>query len=212
MSAGELDTSLCERLAERGMQGDAVAQRQLVQLLWPWWLKQVRASKAMASLARSEDHVREVAARVAEKLAKKGGHALRLYPLWRDNHPENDFGDWIRIVVANVTRDYVREQMGSAGVRDGEISPKRLLNELTLSGAGTAPGFRPPFTTKQAARQVIEFARSHLSPEQLRALELWLQGATDADLDRELATPPGGGRALMRAGVAVLRRKFAGDE
>jgi hypothetical protein len=204
-----VDVSLCEGLAERAVQGDPGAQSELVERLWPWWLRLVRSSKSMAALARSEDHVREVAARLAEKIGKKGAHALRLFPLWKDKHPSSDFGDWMRIVVANVIRDYVREQIGNTRLDEGEISPKRLLNELTRSSGGETAGFRPPFTIKQAARQVVEFARGHLSPEQLRAIELWLEGATDADLDRELGTPPGGGRELMRAGVAVLRRKFA---
>jgi hypothetical protein len=204
-----LDASYCEELAERAQQGDAAAQSQLVEHLWPQWLKQARASRSMAALARSEDHVREVAARVAEKLTKKGGHALRLYPLWRGAHPDSDFGDWIRIVVANVIRDYVREQIGNSKLDDGEISPKRLLNQLTRSPAADRFGFRPAFTTAQAARQVVEFARAKLPPEQLRAIELWLEGATDDDMDREFGTSPGRGRELMRAGVAVLRREFA---
>lgn len=205
-----VDVPLCEGLAERVVRGDAAAQSELVEHLWPWWLRLVRSSKSMAALARSEDHVREVGARLAEKIGKQGGHALRLYPLWREKNPASDFGDWMRIVVANVIRDYVREQVGNTRLHEGEISPKRLLNELTHSSGVETTGFRPPFTLKQAARQVTEFAQAHLPPEQLRAVELWLEGATDADLDRELGTSPGGGRELMRAGVAVLRRKFAG--
>jgi hypothetical protein len=207
--ATAVDVPLCEGLAERAMRGDGAAQSQLIEQLWPWWLRLVRASKSMAALARSEDHVHEVAARLAEKIGKKGGHALRLYPLWKDKHPASDFGDWMRIVVANVIRDYVREQIGNTRLHEGELSPKRLLNELTQSSGAETAGFRPPFTLKQSARQVVEFARAHLPQEQLRAVELWLEGATDADLDRELGTSSGGGRELMRAGVAVLRRKFA---
>lgn len=204
-----VDVSLCEALAGRVMQGDTAAQSALIEHLWPWWLQLVRANRSMAALARSEDHVREVAARLAEKFGKKGGHALRLYPLWHEKHVECDFGDWMRIVVTNAIRDYVREQMGSTKLQQGEISPKRLLNELTRSAALETAGFRPPFTLEQAARQVVEFARSHLPPEQLRAVELWLEGASDDELDQALGTAPGGGREQMRAGVAVLRRKFA---
>jgi hypothetical protein len=208
-----VDVSLCGALTGRVMQGDAAAQGALVEHLWPWWLKLVRASRSMAALARSEDHVREVAARLAEKFSKKGGHALRLYPLWLEKHAECDFSDWMRIVVANTIRDYVREQMGSTKLQEGEISPKRLLNELTLSSSSAleTSGFRPPFTLEQVARQVVEFAQGHLPHQQLRAVELWLEGASDAELDQALGTAPGGGRELMRAGVAVLRRKFAGE-
>jgi hypothetical protein len=137
-----VDVSLCEGLAERAVQGDPGAQSELVERLWPWCLRVVRSSKSMAALARSEDHVREVAARLAEKLSKQGAHALRLFPLWKDKHPSSDFGDWMRIVVANVIRDYVREQIGNTRLHEGELSPKRLLNELTLSAAVETAGFR----------------------------------------------------------------------
>jgi hypothetical protein len=204
-----LDVPHCERLVARIVQGDAVAQRKLVEHLWPCWLKQVRGSRGMAALAQSEDHVREVATRVAQKIGKPGAPTLRLYPFWREKHADRDFGDWIRIVVANAIRDYVREQIGNVRIPDGDLSPKRLLNELTMSGTGEVTKVRPPFTAAQAARQIVEFAQDHLPQDQLRALSLWLQGATDVDLDRDLETAPGGGRALMRAGVATLRRKFS---
>lgn len=204
------DAAHAEALAQRALEGDTGAQHELVESLWPSWVRQVRASKGMGAMARCDDHVREVATRVAEKIGRKGAHALRLYPLWRDKHPDSDFGDWNRIVVANTVRDYVREQMGSTRLDAGDLSPKRLLNELTRCAALETASVRPPFTMKQAVREVVEFAGAHLPPLQVRAVALWLEGASDADLDRELGTDPGGGRELMRAGVAVLRRKFAG--
>lgn len=204
-----IDVASCEMLAQRAMQGDTTAQRSLIEHLWPFWIALARANKGMGALARSEDHVREVAVRLAEKLGSKSGHALRLYSLWRQKNPDKDFGDWIRIVQANIVRGYVREEIGSVRLAEGEISAKRLLNEFTSSPLVETQGFRPPYTAKQVVRQVVEFARAHLPSNQLRALELWLEGASYDELDRELEVQPGAGKDLMRAGVAVLRRTFA---
>jgi hypothetical protein len=204
-----IDVALCERLVVRALAGDDAAMRELVEHLWPRWLEQARASKSMGSLSHSEDHVHEVATRIAERIGRKRAHGLRLYSHWREAHVDKDFGDWMRIVGANVVREYVREQMGHARVHDGEVSRKRLLNEFTRSLYVGEIGIRPPFTEKQAAREAIEFARTRLPPDQFRALALWLEGGRFEEMDRALGTTAGGSRKLMRAGVATLRAHFS---
>jgi DNA-directed RNA polymerase specialized sigma24 family protein len=197
----------CERLVERTLAGDARAQRELIGHLWPAWLAQAGSSRSLGSLRRSEDSVRDIATRVAEKIGKPNG-ALRLYPHWREQHPEKSFGDWMRIVTSNVIRDYVREQLGSARLDEGEVSPKRLLNEFSSATTLDTAGVRPPYTAQETARQLLEYAERRLPPLQTTALALWLEGATFDEMSQSLGTDAAQARDLLRAAVAVLRRNF----
>jgi DNA-directed RNA polymerase specialized sigma24 family protein len=206
------DVARLRGLAQRAAAGDGGAQHELVEQLWMSWLAQVRASRSMGSLASSEDHVLEVATRLAEKIGRKGAHTLKLYEHWQEANDDKGFDDWMRIVVANVVRDYVREQLGAASGDPREVSPKRLLNEFADSSALDSVGYRPPFTAKETARQLLEFAGQRLPADQLRALGLWLEGSAPDELDEELGTPSGRGRDLMRAAVAALRSEFRSRE
>jgi hypothetical protein len=85
------------------------------------------------------------------------------------------------------------------------------LNELTCFPVLEQLGLRPPITDAQTARQLLEYARARLSPHQCGALTRWIDGATLAEIEAELQVDvPDGGRKLVRAAVAALRRHFAG--
>lgn len=210
MARAELDLAFCEELAARAAEGDASACRALVEHLWPAWVDAVRSNRSMGALAAADDHVHEVVTRLAEKIGRADGRGLRLYRPWRERNPDKTFADWIRIVTKNVIRDYVREQLGPVTSGDGEVSLKRLLNEFASSPALEEQGVRPPLTAAQTARELLEFARKRLPAGQLRALALWLEGATFEDIASELGSDVEEARKLLRAGVATLRREFAG--
>lgn len=207
--AKELDLARCEALVAASCDGDEDAWRELVEILWPTWIALVRGSRTMGSLARSEDHVNDVVARLVEKLSPRGGGALGLYAAWREGAPGKDFGDWLRIVTANTVTDFVRHALGRSKTRDPDLpSAKRLLNEFSASPAiDEVGGLRPAYTAAQAARQLLDFARARLSAEQFAALVSWLQGgeADEPEGDAEQA------KKRVRAAIAVLRRQFAGQ-
>jgi RNA polymerase sigma factor (sigma-70 family) len=203
-----IDAARCERLAERGAAGDENARRTLMEVLWPSLLEMVRSSRSMGSLARSADHVHEVATRLVEKLAGRDGHVLRTYAPWRNRNPERTFADWLRIVTKNAVRDYVREQVGPRNADADEPSLKRLLNEFTSSPVLEEQGVRPPLTAAQTARELLEFARDRLPEPQLRVLAAWLEGASFEDIGAEAGGTAGEARKLLRAAVATLRRQF----
>lgn len=207
-SAGK-DLEDCEALVARAAAGDAGARRQLVEQLWPAWLALVRSSRSMGALARSEDDIHNVVARLVEKIGDDNGHALQTYLPWRRNNRGKTFGDWIRIVTANAIRDYVREKVGPRQSPDGTPSPKRLLNEFASSTLIDEQGGRPPFTAAETARQLLEFAHANLPLDQLSALRLWLQGATPDEIGHQLGITSIEAGRLVRAGVAVIRRRFA---
>jgi DNA-directed RNA polymerase specialized sigma24 family protein len=207
-----LDVARCEGLVARAESGDVEAWKELIAELWPVWTRQVRGSRAMGSLARSEDHVRDVLAKLVEKLGQDDGRGLRLYRPWRERHPDKTFADWMHIVVANAIRDHVRTTLGeSKATAMDEPSVKRLLNEFAASPALKELGVRPPITAAQTARQMLEFAERRLPPDQYLALTHWIDGASFGEIEAELGeVAPGQGQKLVRAAVATLRRHFAG--
>ncbi len=184
---------------------------QLMAALWEPSLRLVAGSKAMRGLKASEDDVREVVTRLMAKLQRDDLRALRLYPPWKDRHPDKTFADWFKITTANVVRDFARERRGTDQRRlPGELSKKRLLNDFakTLPGEDSY-GLRPPVTDAQTARQLLEYARERLPPDQLAALESWLQGASyDAIASSRGLDDAAAAKRLVRAAVAVLRRHF----
>jgi DNA-directed RNA polymerase specialized sigma24 family protein len=211
VTAESMDLRLCEDLARKGSAGDRQACHDLVEHLWQSWVEMVRTNRSMGPLADSEDHVHNVVARLIDRLGQPGG-GLRRYPSWRESHPDRTFADWMRIVTANLVRDYVREQLGPRRSSASGPSPKRLLNEFTLYCSVEELGVRPPITLAQTARELMDFARSRLSPTQCRALELWLEGIEFGQIDQELGLAEGQARKLLRAGVATLRRHFGGAD
>ncbi|MBL8741239.1 MAG: sigma-70 family RNA polymerase sigma factor [Myxococcales bacterium] len=200
-----------EPLARRAASGDSAAFKQLMAALWDPCVALVRGSAAMRSLGAGDDDAREVVTRLMAKLERDEHRTLQLYLDWASRHPDKSFGDWLRITVANVARDYGRERRGSEARRPAEPSAKRLLNDLAQS-LPLELGARPPMTDAQTARELLEFARTRLPPKQLDALEGWLQGASYEALAEELALSGADeAKRVIRAAVAVIRRQFGVD-
>jgi DNA-directed RNA polymerase specialized sigma24 family protein len=207
-----LDVQRCETLVDQSLAGDPTAIERLVEYLWPIWLEMVRTNRNMSALRRSEDDVRNVATRLVEKIARRGGRNLELFVAWRARHPDKDFGDWLRIVTANVVRDYVREHRGPSRSSGNDVSVKRLLNEFSLRATpDNVESVDSPFTPLQTARELCEFAERRLPADQLGALTLWLQGATFGDIGERLGVSEDEGRRRLRAAVAMLRRHFTAE-
>jgi DNA-directed RNA polymerase specialized sigma24 family protein len=207
MTRVRMDVPFCEKQIALASAGDGKALHRLVEHLWPAWLDLIRASRSMGRFAGSEDDVRNVALRLMEKLSGEA-RALRLYRQWQEKHSGKNIEDWMRIVTANAVRDYVREQLGPRKADDGVPSAKRLLNEFASRAQTREEGFRPPFTRTQMAKQLMEFAQTRLSNEQIGALRLWLEGATPSEMANELGVGSETAQRALRSGIAVLRRHF----
>jgi DNA-directed RNA polymerase specialized sigma24 family protein len=204
-----IDIARAEALAARASRGERAAWHALIEHLWPALQNVVSTHRSMGAFAGSEDHVRDVVTRVLHKLGKDGARGLANFAPWHDRYPDRTFADWIRIVTVNAIRDHVREQLGDAAAFE-DPSVKRLLNEFSTSPQLDQLKTRPPITDAQTARELLEFATTRLPPLQLRALVLWIEGASFDDIDAELGL--GGADAatrVVRAAVAVLRREFA---
>jgi len=207
-TARRMDASLCATLAHRAIGGDTTARDELIAYLWPHWIMLLTGNRSLGTFAKNEDHVRNVATLLLAKLNGNAGHGLESYASWQQMHPGQDFGDWMRIVVTNCARDYVRTQLGARTENKDAPSAKRLLNEFALAPARDEVGFRPPFTQEQTARELLEYAAARLPPNQCAAIATWLQGGTFGDIESSLGLVAGQGRLVLRSAIASLRRHF----
>lgn len=203
-----MNVVFCATLAERGVRGDPSARSELGSYLWTHWLQILRGCKSLGVYASSDDDVLDVATQLFEKIVMNDGQSLKLYERWQLEHPQQDFGDWMRIVVANAARDHVRRKLGARDGAQELPSRKRLLNEFGLAPSRVDDGFRPPYTEEQTVRQLLEFAQARLPVGHVAALSSWLSGADFDEIDQALGLAAGQGRRLLRAAIAVLRRQF----
>ena len=196
--------------------GDDAAWKELVVQLEPHLIALLRRSRTLGPMRHSVDDCRAVMISVLERMKKDDYRGLRLFQPWVAANPEKDFGDWIRIVTVNMARDHVSSRLGDAARSDDEPSRnKRMLNTLASllpSDDDHRLAFRPLITHDQLARELMEYAARTLDPVQLRALTLWIQGASFEELATELDLPrPQDATRLVRAALARLRRHF-GDQ
>ncbi len=203
----------------RVLGGDAAAWQELVARLEPHLMPLLRTSRTLGPLRHNIDDCRAVMTSVFERLSKDDHRALRLFQPWAGANPGKGFGDWIRIVTANMARDHVSSRLGGAGrFADADDVPlnKRMLNTLaTLLPADddNRLAFRPAMTNMQLARELLEYAERSLEGTQLRALRGWMEGATFDEIaaQLDLATPRDADK-LVRAALARLRRHFGDDD
>jgi DNA-directed RNA polymerase specialized sigma24 family protein len=162
----------------------------------------------MGRYGRSEDHVRNVATRLVEKIGAV--KSLASYFAWRERNAERGFGDWIRIVTTNAARDYVRQTLREPSERVSELDRTALMNDFASSPVPDGASVRQPITVAQTARQLLDFAKARLDGPQLGALERWMEGCDFEDIATELGLASSDeARKLVRAAVATLRREFA---
>ena len=206
--APSFDVGKAERLVVAAADGSGAAFNELVELIWPDLSQAVKSSRRLAAGGADEDGPHDVGLRIIEKLRSDEMKALRLYGGWRERHPEKSLIDWLRIVAANVTRDYLRELRGYGKTQDLP-SPKQLMNAFSAVVSAEDLGTRPPMTWAQTARQLMEFAQSRLEEPQCRALDQWLKGASFEEIGISLGSDEAKARRTVRAALAVLRREFA---
>lgn len=214
-----IDDAYCEGLVAKACDGDETVWKDLTLHLWPHFQALVRASRSMGGMAKSEDHVHNVLTNLVDKLGTDGGRAITQFPRWKEQNPGKTFTDWIRIVTSYTVNDYVRaalgrRKQGTASSEESMPSIKRLLNEFAAAPVNEDlyGSNRPPFTAAQTARQLLDYAETTLAGDQMKALSLWLDGASFEEMDAELGVAEEESKKLVRAAIATLRRRFTRQE
>jgi hypothetical protein len=211
---GDSDLAALAGYVPRVVGGDDAAWKELVVALEPHLITLLRRSRTLGPMRHNVDDCRAVMISVLERLKKDDHRGLRLFQPWVAANPGKDFGDWIRIVTVNMARDHVSSRLGDGNRADDDEPPrnKRMLHTL----ASLLPGdddhrlaFQPLMTNDQLARELMEYAARALDPVQLRALNLWIEGASFEELAAELDLPrPRDATRLVRAALARMRRHF----
>lgn len=211
-AVGESDLASLATHVPRVVAGDAAAWTTFVSELEPHLMQLLRRSRTLGPLRHNIDDCRAVMTSVLERLRKDDFRGLRLFLPWVEANPGKDFGDWIRIVTVNLSRDHVSSRLGEAGRSEASDHNKRMLNTLASllpSDDDQRLAFRPAMTNVQMARELLEYAARSLEATQLRALRRWMDGASHDDIATELGLPtPRDADKLVRAALARLRRQF----
>jgi DNA-directed RNA polymerase specialized sigma24 family protein len=152
-----------------------------------------------------------VATRVLEKLSADDFRRLSHFPAWSEARPGKTFSDWLRIINANVVRDYRRSALGEMSeIESRSRGRKSILNEFA-EHLPQEMASRPPVTLLQTARQLLEYAETRLPAEQYGALKAWLEGASFEEMAEEASVGVEVARKTLRAALASLRRHYAGS-
>ena len=187
--------------------GDELAWQELAARLEPQLLKLLGRSRILGPMRHSVDDCRAVMTNVLVRLKKDNFRGLRLFQPWIESNPKKTFGDWIRIVTANMARDHVSSRLGGGN--------KRLVNTLASllpADDDNRLAFRPAMTDAQLARELLDYAARCLDAIRLQALRRWLEGASLDEVATELGLPTArDADKLVRAALAKLRRHF-GDQ
>ena len=199
-----------DEILRRVLRGDQSAWMTLFSQYGPVVERIARTNRSMGSYRGSVDDVRNVMARVFERLRRDDYRALRTFADWRDKNPGKVFSDWLTIVTVNVVRNYISSKLGAPSP-DG-ASLKQLVNTFAdaLPLDGDAQLVRPHITTKETAQRIVEYAQDHLADDQLAVFAAWLEGSTFDEIASELhLVDAKAADRILRAALARLRRQFA---
>jgi DNA-directed RNA polymerase specialized sigma24 family protein len=184
--------------------GNESAWKELATRLEPVLLKLLGRSRILGPMRHNVDDCRAVMTNVLTRLKKDDFRGLRLFQPWIEANPKKTFGDWIRIVTANMARDHVSSRLGGGN--------KRLVNTLASllpADDDNRIAFRPAMTDAQLARELLDYAARCLDAIRLQALRRWLEGASLEEVASELGLPTArDADKLVRAALAKLRRQF----
>jgi len=161
-------------------------------------------------LASSYDDRRAIVLRVFARLHADDFRRLRdLHDVLQDG--EDAGRAWLSVVTRRDAFNYVRhhdERLGGTpedgGARWAALVPlPEGGEELVPESVRTIPSV--------TAREILACAEEHLDPPQLLAVRLWLMGYEQEEMARALGVANGkAADALVRAGLAALRYRFAG--
>lgn len=205
-----MDELHLEDLVARAARGDADAWLALWEHVEPWLDRLVGSPRFLGRLGQRDDDRSNIVLEVMARLHADHCHRLKLYVETRAANPRLGFHSWLRVVAKRVGVDYLRAHQNYLDRRRERVARAGEWVEAgTLPSQSKLPGERPPMTNRGTALELLRYAAAAVPEPQLSALELWTQGASFEDIDRELGVTDAD--KLVRAAIERLRRRFRED-
>jgi DNA-directed RNA polymerase specialized sigma24 family protein len=191
--------------------GDDAGWHDLWLRLEPILLRMIAQPGFLGRVGQRIDDRRNILLEIMTRLRAGDRRRLRAYVAMRTERPELRFETWLRVVAKRVGIDYIRghpdyiDRRRSAGAE----TPGVWVDAATLPPSSQLAGPRAPATARGTAQRLLRYAVDALPPQQVQALELWVQGESYASIARAigLSGVPDTER-MVRAAVERLRRRF----
>jgi DNA-directed RNA polymerase specialized sigma24 family protein len=168
----------------------------------------------LGRLGQREDDRRNIVVAVMARLRADRLARLKMYLDAKRANPRLRFLSWLRVVAKRVGIDYLRAHPDYLRRDESNAStPGKWIDPGTLPPASQIMGERPPITNQGTARELLQFAAGAIPDEQRRALEMWSQSESFADIASALRLASAGeAEKTVRAAIERLRRKFRGEK
>lgn len=204
------DDEEIETLVAAAAAADELGWKGLWAAIEPLLLRIIAQPQFLGRLGQREDDRRNIVVAVMARLRADRFHRLQLYLEARRANPRLRFISWLRVVAKRVGIDYLRGHQEYVRRHDEDAStPGHWVETGTLPPASQLFGERPPVTNRGTARELLRYAEGAIPDDQRRALELWAQSESFAEIARALELGSASeAERMVRAAIERLRRRF----
>jgi DNA-directed RNA polymerase specialized sigma24 family protein len=199
-----------DMLIAAAARGDEAAWQSLWASVEPPLLRIVARPGFLGRLGQHEDDRRNIVVAVMARLRADDFKRLHLYLEARRTNERLTFLSWLRVVAKRVGIDYLRAHPDWVRRTEPDAStPGRWIDAGELPPESLLGGARPPVTAHGTAHELIAYAKDAVTPEQLRALELWSASESFAEIAVVLGLPGAAdAERTVRAALERLRRHY----
>ncbi len=208
-----VDDETIEQLVAAAATRDEAAWQQLWAAIEPTLSRIIAQPRFLGRLGGREDDRRNIVVGVMARLRADHYARLHMYLDAKRANPRLLFVSWLRVVAKRVGIDYLRAHPDYVRRHDANASrPGRWVDAEQLPPASQIVGPRPPITDLGTAQELLTYAAGVIPPEQRRALELWAQSESFADIARALGLAnAAAAERVVRAVIERLRRRFRSE-
>lgn len=202
-----------EALVAAAANENEAAWQELWAVIEPPLSRVVAQPRFLGRLGQREDDRRNIVVAVMARLRADRLARLKMYLDAKRANPRLRFMSWLRVVAKRVGIDYLRSHPDYLRRDDSNAStPGVWIEPSTLPPASQIAGNRPPITNDGTARELLQFAAGAIPDDQRRALELWSQSESFADIASSLGLASATeAERTVRAAIERLRRKFRAE-
>ncbi len=194
---------------DRVLAGDQLAWQRLMGQCHQLALAICQRRRFGGDMPQRDDLHRDIAERALDRLRAGDFAALRRYAETRDRHPTTRFVHWLAAVVGNTYIDVLRALPEYQRRRQAAARTLVRLEVRSLDGESADLDAGDPAAAAEIRRILAAIAEPDFPAEQRRALLLWLEGNSSAEIAEEMALAgPKDAARLLHAARERLRRRF----